>query len=705
VPLASGIVLSLLLTLGTQPAEGPSAKALDDLDHQAAEFPPFDFFAQRLYVHGMTEKLASERLARAPDSVETLEILLEANRINDALTVLHRIVTKHPDRIPPALEVVARTGYPFLPDEGRGYNDRLQQIFTIARKRLPDLPREEAAWAARHMLAGDLEAVNVGGWRSALKIFAEEYAGTEAASLGDTIVFRPRDRGVVARTVLDPTALTYEAALRHTEKTADGSIEPQSFAKARDLLVAASTDGQGLYRRKALATLASQYFYQRDYPNARDHYTKYLETYPRSPWAWVAALRVGQCAEQLGDWHRAAAAYRAAFTTYRNVPPARVLGHAYSARAWEALGRLDDARRELERALADWDRDYGHAYSIRAAQRPDPSLRINESMVRDPWEVTNAAIPGRIAQLKRWARLPEGALLERGRWLLEQNQRRDAWVTLEDLIAKHPRSTAVPEARDLAHRAHVEEALGLASEESSTRDLAAALTHLDLVAGDGYDFGVCAAKIAKATVLWKRGAAVEAETLMGRALEEWHAHQAPLRLRQQSSPLAKDVAQIRTLLFRPTGGGVFGVRSWNAMDWPAQPPPFVIVNRDVSVTLANGDVLRLPVYQNVSAGKVLFMAAEHVTFLDIDALGGTAKAERARRDILTFWNRFFPARPGHWGGWVVYTYPILNWIEFLDSARSKALAPAVVGRSGATVVLEKTGGGWTAKRLTHQWIE
>jgi len=72
--------------------------------------------------------------------------------------------------------------------------------------------------------------------------------------------------------------------------------------------------------------------------------------------------------------------------------------------------------------------------------------------------------------------------------------------------------------------------------------------------------------------------------------------------------------------------------------------------------------------------------------------------------IIGVWNEFFPTRPGHWGGWELETYPQITRIEFIDEARTKANVMVTVGYSGATVVMEKVKGVWTAIRLTNQWI-
>jgi tetratricopeptide (TPR) repeat protein len=716
---AIGVVLSALLAIWAWPVETASVKALEDLDRQASEFPENDYYPRHLYLLGLIEKLATERLARAPDTVETLEILLRAKRLKDGLAVLRRIATNHPDRISTAFEALNRSGNPFQPDEGRGYEAALQQIIAIARRRLAELPREEAAWAARHMLGHDTSWRGKGGWKAARASLAHEYAGTEAASLDESTYVRQR---AVHQRVLDPTELTYDNALRYRwHNNVDGFLNPESFAKARELLTLAYTQGKGLHRRKAMATLAAIYFYRRDYADARDQYTKYLQAYPRSPWAWVAALRVGQCAEMMGDWNGAGLAYRTALSGYEDVPVVRVLGHAFMARAWEALGRLNDARKELERALAAWDHDYGYVYSIQGFQRPDPELQINACTVRDPWEVSTWSISDRIAELQRSARSAEGVLLERGRWLFEQRRRREAWITLEALIATHPQSPIVPEARSLAHRARIEEALDLADVQGANPDENAALNHLDLVAEAPYDFGVAAAKIAKASILARRSVQPEAAALMTEALTEWHAYGDRLPRPAPSNGVARDLAEIRSLLFRPDGGGIFkGRGSWNGLsDWPPKTPGFFIVDPNVSVTLASREVVRLDGRQTFPhASSVLFMDAEQMALLTkiIDKIGGTARTTPASimaipspagasYQVLTLWKRFFPAMPGHWGGWLFYSFPILHRIEFLDERRTRALVPFRIGYEGGTVVLEKTGGRWTAQRLTYLWIE
>ena len=72
--------------------------------------------------------------------------------------------------------------------------------------------------------------------------------------------------------------------------------------------------------------------------------------------------------------------------------------------------------------------------------------------------------------------------------------------------------------------------------------------------------------------------------------------------------------------------------------------------------------------------------------------------------ILALWNKLFPARPGHWGGWELETHAVVTETEFTNAERTRAGARLTIGYSGATVELEKEGGKWIAKRLTNQWI-
>jgi hypothetical protein len=293
------------------------------------------------------------------------------------------------------------------------------------------------------------------------------------------------------------------------------------------------------------------YLSERDYASARDHFRKYVSAYPDTAWSWVAALRIGQSSEALGDWRAAANAHVAAASKYGSIPFARVLGRAFAARSYEALGQFNPALREYQAALAGWDNDYGPMYSLHISQSP----RANPTaFVQDRPDVSITALPGKIAQLRNSMSIAGGALLERGRWLVEHGRHKEAVVSLEQLLTRYRQSSAVPEARYLVHRARLGSALELADVTNPKRNDAAALTQLELIAKDPYDFGVCAAKIARASILWRRASAAEADSLMLEALSEWYEHQTAHRERSRNN-IERDIADIRNLI-RPAGDGV-----------------------------------------------------------------------------------------------------------------------------------------------------
>jgi hypothetical protein len=44
--------------------------------------------------------------------------------------------------------------------------------------------------------------------------------------------------------------------------------------------------------------------------------------------------------------------------------------------------------------------------------------------------------------------------------------------------------------------------------------------------------------------------------------------------------------------------------------------------------------------------------------------------------------RFFPAMPGHRGGWEIEAFPVITAIRFTDAARTKAVAHVTIGYTG-----------------------
>lgn len=143
------------------------------------------------------------------------------------------------------------------------------------------------------------------------------------------------------------------------------------------------------------------------------------------------------------------------------------------------------------------------------------------------------------------------------------------------------------------------------------------------------------------------------------------------------------------------------------------------MNADIRVKQHDGDVLRVTLIQDLpGAQKTIFFDSEQIALLKamIVKLGGSRRRAPGHvmetpnqpvgdsMQILRLWNEFFPARPGHWGGWELETYPVITEIHFTNAERTKAGAHVTIGYSGATAELEKENGKWIAKRLNQQWM-
>ncbi len=494
------------------------------------------------------------------------------------------------------------------------------------------------------------------------------------------------------------TALFYMNGLRGRPPADRAEL----LKKAETTLVTLSRDTSGRYQSKALATLASLHFREGDHATAIGGFRAYIDAYPRGDWAWVAALRLGQSQEALNDLEAAAASYRTAASRYASVPPARVFGHAYAASAFEALGRFDQALIEYQAALDGWDDDYGReylSYLSRARSETPP-------VADDVTEIFKADLPDRIAQLRRSNALPGGALVERGRWLLARDRVVDAQAVLQDLSRRYPRSAAVRDGRPLLHTARLLSALRLADAANPGADETKAVEELVRLEREPYTFGVCAAKIARATILWKRGAATEARALMTAALKEWQARQDAASGPALTS-IEKDIAGIRNLAFRPKGDGIYTGADWN-IRFPDASQPFLIVNRSMHVKHADGTVQRVPLRRAAaeSGRAVLLLTADQQTLFGriITHLDETG-TRPAAPDVMAFWNEFFGTRPARWGRWIFSSYPFITEIEFFDSARTEAAARITVGSSGTSVIAEKKNGTWEAVGLGRFWVE
>jgi hypothetical protein len=292
----------------------------------------------------------------------------------------------------------------------------------------------------------------------------------------------------------------------------------------------------------------------------------------------------------------------------------------------------------------------------------------------------------------------------------------EARLVLQRLLTGYSTSPTAREGRELLHGVALHRALQLANRERSDADEQAAERELLALVQEPTDFAVTAAKIALASLHARRGDPSRGQALMREALTDWHAHQ---HVEPPATDLERDVGKIREAVFLPLGGEIYRDGRWNAFDFPSTPPPFMLMNSGTKVKLHGGEVVRVDVVPLVDLpSKALFFDADQIALLKsmILTLGGTARREPGHvmetpnqpvgdsTRILELWKTLFPARPGHWGGWEIETYPVITEIEFTSADRTSAAARVTIGYSGATVELEKEGDRWIARRLTNRWI-
>ena len=336
----------------------------------------------------------------------------------------------------------------------------------------------------------------------------------------------------------------------------------------------------------------------------------------------------------------------------------------------------------------------------------------NVSVVRD-------TLPARISELKKTTAIAGGTLVERGRWLLTHGRWDEAMASAGEFLAQHPESPLVADARGISHRARLEKALDLADPEKPGGDLTRALDALNALGREAGDFEVPAAMLARATLTAVSGTAGDADAVMADALKAWQALDQPKSPALPTGALQRDVVEIRNAVFRPRGGGVFQTDRWNAFEWGGASSPFLTVDPELRVKSSRGEITVVTAYDPFPDFRnVLFLDAHRRVLLEriMLRIGGTKRGAWTHvmqtpnqpaglsLDVAALWKKSFWTQPGHWGGWVFESYPIIDEIEFIDAERTKAAVKVTVGYSGATVQMEKRDGVWVAKALTNFWI-
>jgi tetratricopeptide (TPR) repeat protein len=518
-----------------------------------------------------------------------------------------------------------------------------------------------------------------------------------------------------------PTAVRYVRGFWYrqlAEAAKDAAARQEWRQKSDATLLDLARAGAGLYNRKALASLASISFKEKDCSVAVGHYREYLSRFPQSEWAWVAGLRLGQCHQFLGDWAEARQAYESV-TAANHTPPAVVFGYTFAGRASEALNDFERARTSYRRAERAWEGRFADPYfgSYQFYTRLEEAP-CNDCDPRSKVDVSKEWLHRRITQLTNARRVPGGMLLERGRFLGTEGVWRSAIAPLSEFIRLHPKSGAAQEAYELLTRAKLETALLRAAPEANEEAKRAALTALESLADEPYGFSVFAAQIAAATLHSLLDSTDRAAELMSSALTRWHQHGAALFSKLASTTLQRDVMDIRDAVFRPNVG------------WPPQEfgrlrssdtsPPFFILTPDVRVMLHDDSVVQVEAASRLSTKPgVLLLDEEQIAVLEriLTSLGGTRRRVPQSvmqtpnqpigdvQQVQRFWNRFFTMGPGHWGGWIFQTFPIINEVTFIDAARTRGAARIRIGYEGSTQLLTKVDGTWKVTGSSGHWIE
>ena len=491
--------------------------------------------------------------------------------------------------------------------------------------------------------------------------------------------------------------------------------------KASRTLATIAEEQDGFYARKALATLAALAFQQGEFTAARELFTKYVSSYPDSPYSWVASLRIGQCDQARGEWARAVSAYEAVRATGDLAPVAHVLAGVLAGRGYEALGDPEKALALFRRALGDWDPAFGESYSVGGPPTNRP-IGLRPWGMDAEYRATHLGLEARVALLERTTASAGAAPLEQARAMLKTGRWQEAARLAEKVVSQYRSSPNAVEAKYLSHRALLEETLERADVEAARSDPKGVLAGLQRLSKEPFDFAVCVADIARAYLASGGGASPQGEKLLLQALSNWRKVQHPAAA---LTPLEKDVEAVRSLVFHPNGDSIYAGTRWNGFAWPAQPKPFVVTAREVRVKTADGQARLLSFVQRIPhLDNVLFADEDQLSLLNtfMVRLGGTKSRQGQiffdkgymetpnqplgpSLTVMAFLDKGFHVMPGHWGGWHFITFPAIRELVFLDEPRTRAIARVRVGYGGGDVLLEKPDGSWKVTKLTSTWVE
>jgi tetratricopeptide (TPR) repeat protein len=465
-----------------------------------------------------------------------------------------------------------------------------------------------------------------------------------------------------------------------------------------------------LYGRKALACRAALLYARGDLAAARGLYDRYRREHPRSPYAFVAALRRGHAFALSGKLAEAVRAYDEVRGDFAVEPLARPLASLAAGRVLEEHDALAEAAARYRQALDEWrERD------LRIGT-PLANLKVARSTGFDPdAPASRQDVEARIAFLDRPGMNP-GALrmLHRGHRHRRDGRADEAVTSWRRLVQEHPDSPLVAETRFALAMALTDQALAAPS-------VAEAEPHLAALAREGGRFGTFAAALVRALVeLRIVDRSAKAEPRLAAALVAWHESQT---YPEPNDALERDVAAIRAATFRPDDPTFHPKLRGPRGERP--PPPvtrrtYRVLDPAIDVELADGTVRTVSVRQRLPdvEGKVLYFTRAELAQIRriVDGLGGRERRqpgsvmgiprpEGGSKAIQELLDGQFAVRPGHWGGWHFETFPSLLRIVFSDEERTAAVVRFRYGYRGGEMTVAKTDTGWRLRDVRFTWIE
>jgi hypothetical protein len=551
-----------------------------------------------------------------------------------------------------------------------------------------------------------------------------------AAFLPDGPAVMERLFNEFAREWQDKAAAPYLKAqwldLRQDSGSEPLALAPRSATHEADvralLASAAAAGGNSLYARRALAHLAEREFSDpASLAAAHTHFLEYLQRFSSASDAWVIGLRLGQVEQVQGCDADAARRFAAVARSNPNESMARVLALAYAARATEATGNFAAALPFYRDALVTWKPETVDTLQMdlpRPLSAPPPDIS-DILLMSNPALVSRDEVARRTDELTRSLTMKGGQELERGRWLLRQARSREAVSVLEQVVRRYRQTQAGPDAAGILPRARLEAALTLAETSNPKADLDAALKELDALSSGPFATARGMAGIVAATIRLLQGRTAEADTAMTASLQRWARDGTRGGTPPPAGSLEQAALAVRDAVVLPTNRGSLG-SGWNGLESTTAASPFVVAPAVLRVREAgsnawvNVDVSRQP----PGLTNVVFISTDDIASLTrvVSRLGGTRRRQPTAimevpnqpigdaQTIIRWWNRFFPARPGHWAGFEMTTYPAFSSIEFTNAERSRAVVPVTMGYSGADVVLEKVNGVWAITGVVNQWV-